>query len=122
MPLLPTDLASFAWGAALGGVAAFGTGFLKKAGEHFFGYVANRVNPKPPEPIQVDGRFVPARFNPSECAWVNEVKLYDYEEKGYTYYPHPKGNAPCYRITSDGMRPLKEFLLVKPGAKEATGA
>ena len=122
MSLLPTDLPSFAWGALLGGVAAFATGFLKKAGEHAFGYLANRINPKPPEPFQVDGRFVPTRFAPSDCAWVNEVKLYEYEEKGYTYYPHSKNNARCYRMTSDGMKPLKEFLLVQPGAKEVASA
>lgn len=122
MSLLPTDLPSFVWGAVLAGIAAFATGFLKHAGERAFGYIANKLNPKPPEPTQVDGHFVPTRFVPSECAWVNEVKLYEYEAKGYTYYPHPKSRARCFRITSDGMRPLKEFLLVQPGAKEVAGA
>jgi hypothetical protein len=122
MSILPTDLPSFAWGALLGVAAAFATGFFKKAGEHAFAYIANKIHPKAPEPVQVDGRFVPTRFAASECAWINEVKLYEYEEKGYTYYPHPKSDAPCFRMSSDGMRPLKEFLLVQPGARELTNA
>ena len=122
MSLMPSDLPSFLWGAAIGGVAAFATGFLKKAGEHAFGFVANKLNPKPPEPIQLDGKFIPSRYAPGDCAWVHEVKLYDFEEMGYTYYPHPKGNARCFRITSDGRTPFREFLLVKPGASEVAGA
>jgi hypothetical protein len=122
MSFLPTDLPSFAWGALIGAVAAFGTGFLKKAGEHVFTLVAGKVNPKPPEPEQVDGRFVPTRFAPGVCAWVREVQLYEYEEKGYTYYPHPKNEARCFRITSDGMKPVKEFLLVQPGSARVAGA
>ena len=118
MVILPTDSPSFAWGVFIGAIAAFGTGFLQKAGEHLFIYLKNRINPKVPEPEQVDGRFVPAAFPPSECVWVNEGKLYDYEQKGYSYYPHPKNNARCFRLTSHGLHPLKEFLLVQPGAKE----
>ena len=117
MAFLPTDLPSFAWGALIGVIAAFWTGFLQKAGEHAFTYFKNKINPKPPEPERVDGRFVPVAFSPSECAWVNEVKLYDYEQKGYSYYPHPKNNARCFRITSDSSRSIKEFLQVQPGAK-----
>lgn len=122
MAFLPTDFSSFAWGAFVGAVAAFGTGFLKKAGEHAFESIAGKLNPIPPEPAQVDGRFVPTRFAPGECAWVGEVKLYEYEGKGYTYYPHPRNNAHCYRLTSDGRQPIKEFLLVSPGAKEIINA
>ena len=122
MPLLPTDLPSFVWGLLIGGAAAFLTGFLKKAGEHAFTLVASKIHPKPPEPEQVDGKFYPTIFAPSDCAWVNEVKLYEYEAKGYTYYPHPKNNARCFRITSDGTRRLKEFLLVKPEAQRVPHA
>ena len=122
MVFLPTDWSSFAWGALVGGVAAFATGFLKKAGEQAFGLLSNKLNPKTPEPVQVDGKFVPTRFVPGECAWVNEVQLYDFEADGYTYYPHPKSNARCFRMTSDGRNPLKEFLVVQPGAREIAGA
>ena len=117
MPLTPTDWPSFALGALLGAVAAFGTGFLKKAGEHAFGYLSNKISPKPPEPIQVDGKFVPIRFAPSECAWVNEAKLYDYEQKGYSYYPHPKKDTRCFRLASSDRSTVKEFLLVQPNSK-----
>lgn len=118
MSFMPTDWFSFLWGLLAGGVAAFGTGFLMKAGEHVFTWLEARVNPKPPDPVQVNGTFVPSRFAPGACAWVGEVKLYEYEEKGYFYYPHPKENARCFRITSDGRNPVKEFLLVQPGAQE----
>ena len=122
MSFLPNDWPSFAWGAAIAGVAAFGTGFLKKAGEHSFTQVAAKLNPKPPEPEQVDGRFAPTRFAPGACAWVAEPKLYEYEEKGYTYYAHPKNGARCFRNTSDGRGSVREFLLVQPGAEEVAGA
>lgn len=118
MSFLPTDWPSFVWGALIGAIAAFGTGFLKKAGEHAFTHVAGKVNPKLPEPEQIDGRFESTRFAPGICAWVREARLYEYEEKGYTYYPHPKNEARCFRITSDGRDRIKEFLLVQPGAKE----
>jgi hypothetical protein len=110
------------WGAAIAGLAAFGTGFLKKAGEHTFTNVAGKLNPKPPEPEHVDGRFVPTRFAPGLCAWVSEQKLYEYEEKGYTYYPHPSNSAHCFCNTSDGRGLVREFLLVQPGAQEVAGA
>jgi hypothetical protein len=122
MSLLPTDLPSFAWGALIGAVAAFGTGFLKKFGEHAFTFFVGKINPKPPEPEQVDGLFVPTRFAPGVCAWVREVKLYEYEVKGFTYYLHPTNEARCFRITSDGMNPVKEFLLVQPGSARVPGA
>ena len=96
MSLLPIDLPSFAWGALIGAVAAFGTGFLKKAGEHMFAFVTGKINPKPSEPEQVNGRFVPTRFEPGVCTWVREAQLYEYEDKGYTYYPHPKNEAAVF--------------------------
>ena len=120
MSFLPTDWSSFLWGMLIGSVAAFGTGFLKKAGEHAFSYLVGKINPKLPDPEQVDGRFVPTRFPAGLCAWVREVQLYEYEQRSYTYYPHPKNNARCFRVTSDGKNPVKEFLLVRPGVKEAT--
>ena len=98
------------------GVIAVITLVVKQAGERGFAFIANKLNPKPPEPVQIDGKFVATRFAPGECAWVNETERYDYEEKGYTYYPHPRSNARCFRITSDG----REFLLVQPGAKEVS--
>ena len=35
-------------GIALGVIAAFGTGFLKKAGEECYSWIRNKVSPKPP--------------------------------------------------------------------------
>lgn len=122
MSFLPTDWNSFAWGALIGGIAAFSTGFLKKAGEHTFSWLASKVNPKPPEPEKVDGKFVPISFAPGVCSWVREVQLYEYDEKGYTYYPHPKNSARCFRVTSDGKNLFHEFLLVQPGAVEVACA
>ena len=119
MSFFPTDWSSFLWGTAIGALAAFGTGFLQKAGEKAFAHIDAKLNPKPPEPVQVDGRFVPTAFAAGVCAWINEVKLYEYEEKGYIYYPHPKTKGKCFRITSDGRHALKEFLMVQPGAAPA---
>ncbi len=122
MSFFPTDWLSFVWGVGLAAIAAFGTGFLKKAGEHVFTYLSNKISPKPPEPVQVDGKFVSSRYDTGTCAWVSESKLYEYEQKGYTFYPHPKEDAHCFRITSDGRHQYKEFLLVQPGAKELSNA
>ena len=116
MAFLPSDWPSFLWGAGIGAVAAFGTGFLQKAGEKAFARLDERLHPKAPDPVQVDGKFVPERFSPGLCAWVREVQLYEYEAKNYTYYPHPKSDARCFRITSDGRNPVKEYLMVQPGA------
>ncbi|MGZ8984553.1 MAG: hypothetical protein ACXW11_11490 [Methylotenera sp.] len=116
MAFLPTDLSSFAWGVLIGGLVAFATGFFQKAGEHTFTFVKNKINLAPPEPEQVDGRFVQNICLPDKCAWVNEARLYEFEQKNYSYYPHPKNNARCYRITSDGHHTIKEYLLVQPGS------
>lgn len=43
------NLSSFLWGIALGVIAAFGTGFLKKAGEDFYSWAKKKVNPKASE-------------------------------------------------------------------------
>lgn len=122
MPFLPTDLPSFAWGAFAGAAVAFGTGFLKKAGEHTFDLLAHRLNPPPPQPVQVDGQFVPTAYAPADCAWVGEEHVYDYETKGYTHYPHPESGAKCFRVISDGNKPVREVLLVQPGAVRRTSA
>jgi hypothetical protein len=121
MSLLPSDPSSFVWGAVVGGAVAFLTGFLQKAGEETFSALSRKINPGPPDPVQVDGKFSPTKFAPVDCAWVLEVKLYEYEQRGYTYYPHPKNGGRCFRVTSDGHRPIKEFLVVQPGAKEIVG-
>jgi len=119
MSLLPSDFVSFAWGTAIGVLGAFGTGFLKKGGEDFYSWVKNKIHPKPLNPIQVDGQFVPSLYEAGSCAWVRQERTYEYEEKAYTYYPHPKNGARCFRVTSDGSRPLTEFLMVKPEANHA---
>lgn len=116
MSFLPSDWSSFLLGVGTGALTAFATGFLRKAGEKAFAYVEGKLNPKQPEPVQLDGKFSPTAFAPSQCAWINEVKLYEYEVKGYTYYPHPKTKGKCFRIASDGRLPVKEFLMVQPGA------
>ena len=87
-----------------------------------FARLDERLHPKAPDPVQVDGKFVPERFSPGLCAWVREVQLYEYEEKNYTYYPHPKSDARCFRITSDGRNPVKEYLMVQPGAVRSSDA
>lgn len=43
------DFTSFLWGAAIGVVGAFATGFLKKAGEDCYSWVRKKTNPKTAE-------------------------------------------------------------------------
>ncbi len=47
MSLLPTDWKSFLWGAGTGAFVLFATGFLQKAGEHFFEWTKRKVAPGP---------------------------------------------------------------------------
>ncbi|MDD5335261.1 MAG: hypothetical protein PHS32_16135 [Rhodoferax sp.] len=49
MTLLPSDLTSLIWGVALGVIGAFGTGFLKKAGEECYSWIRKKFGPKIPE-------------------------------------------------------------------------
>ncbi len=122
MSLLPTDMISFLWGSVAGGLMIFSSGFLKKAGEHAFSYLTKRLNPLQPEPVQVDGQFTPSQFAPHQCSWVNAVGVYDYEAKGFIYYPHPKTGGKCFRVIADGSQPLKQFLVVQPGAQRVASA
>jgi hypothetical protein len=116
MFFLPLDPNSFTLGAVVGIVGAFGTGFLKKAGEDFYSWVKNKIHPKLPESIQIDGTFLPSQFEPGSCAWIRQERLYEFEEQAYSYYPHRKNGARCFRVTYDGSKPLTEYLMVKPGA------
>jgi hypothetical protein len=110
---------SFTWGALVGGVAAFGSGFLKKAGEHVYELFRKKFFPEPLGPIEVDRRFPPTLYKTGSCAWVAETDVAEFEDKGYTHYPHPSGAPKCFRITHDGRRDFKEFLMVRPDAETA---
>jgi hypothetical protein len=44
------DISSFLWGAAIGVIGAFATGFLKKAGEDSYSWAKKKINPKAGEP------------------------------------------------------------------------
>jgi len=47
MSFLPTDWKSFLWGAGTGAFVLFATGFLQKAGEHFFEWAKSKIAPGP---------------------------------------------------------------------------
>jgi len=113
------DWVSFGSGAVIGGVAAFATGFLKKAGEHAYEFVREKFFPEPLGPIEIDRKYAPSLFKLGSCSWVPEVDLDEFESKGHTHYPHPSGAPRCYRATMTGHGPVKEFLMVKPGAEKA---
>jgi hypothetical protein len=49
MTFFPSDITSVIWGVAIGVIGAFGAGFLKKAGEDFYSWIRNKVNPKSTE-------------------------------------------------------------------------
>jgi len=116
--LLPDDLTSYIWGAASVAVAWFLSSLTKAAGKDAWSWLKNKINPAPPEPIKVDGKFVPEAYEPGSCAWVREEKVYDYEDKGYFYYPHPKNGAKCFRETYSGQIKYVEWLMVKPDVKQ----
>lgn len=44
------DISSFLWGATIGVIGAFATGFLKKAGEDSYSWMKKKINPKSTEP------------------------------------------------------------------------
>lgn len=121
MNFLPADLPSFVWGIAIGAVAAFGTGFLQKAGEAAFAWLSAKINPETPAPTEVDRKFQPSEMPAGKLAWVNEPKRAEYEDKGFGYYPHPKTKAPCFRISHDGHRQFKEYLMVSPEMHQQNG-
>jgi len=117
--LLPSDWPSFVSGVAIGAVAAFLTGFLKKMGEDAWTAFKARYFPNPPDPIQVARDFDPSLFEPGACSWVPKLKMRDFEAKGYTFYPHPERGAKCFRVTqlSRASPETTEYLMVKPGAQ-----
>jgi hypothetical protein len=116
MDFLPSDWTSFIWGTFIGGVAAFATGFLKKAGDHAYSAIQRRFFPEPLKSIEVDRKFVPSLYKIGGCAWVAELDVSEFEDKGFKHYPHPSGSPKCFRVTSDGRRTINEFLMVKPDA------
>jgi hypothetical protein len=122
MSWLPQDWVSFAWGAAVALAGLLASGFATKLGEDVYQWLKGKIRPPKPEPVRVEAQFAPTLFADGDCVWVAEEKLYKYEDEQYTYYPHPKTAAPCYRIASPGPPPRKEYLLAKPGAAKKAAA
>jgi hypothetical protein len=110
MDFWPRDLLSFGWGLLVGGVAAFLTGFLKKAGEDTWTAVHKRLFPLDPEPIHVPANFNPNQYEQGTFAWVRDDSIHQREIEGYTHFLHPNGRAKCFR-TIPGHR---EFLMRTP--------
>ena len=103
---------------AIGAVGLFITGFLKEVGKDSWLALKGRLFPKAPEPIQVATNFEPVLYDAGSCSWVPEVRLYEKEAEGYTYYPHPNRGAKCFRIAQTGHGPSNEFLMARPDAKK----
>ena len=118
MDFLPTDWKSFLWGVAVGAFGAFFAGFLKKFGEDAYSSLKSKWFPEPPEPVKVDGKFVPTAFEPAKCAWVPEGTIYNYETQNYFYYPHPKTGGKCFRVVGEGASMRNEFLMVAPDTEK----
>jgi hypothetical protein len=119
------DLTSFALGVVVGTIGAFFTGFLKKAGEDAWSWSKAKVFPAPPVPLapmRVEGKFPATLYAPGDCAWVREEKTYEYEAKGYFYYPHPKNGARCFRNAPVGSEMHHEYLMVSPNATKTGDA
>lgn len=102
---------SFVGGVILGGVGAFATGFLKKAGEDAWSALKRRISPPEPEPILVSNNFDGSQYQQGNFSWVRESSLHEKEAEGYTYFRHPNHQqARCYRQLPD----RKEFLMRRP--------
>jgi len=110
------EILSYLLGLVLIAAGLMFHGFFKEVGKDIWGYLKSKFNPPDPDPIKVDGSFDSKQPTPSNRAWVNESKLYDFESRGYTYYPHPKNQAKCFRETGAGNNRYIEFLMVKPDA------
>ena len=91
------------------------SGVIKKAGEDLYGLIKTKVTP--PEPILVPHDFDPVLYEPGECAWVPESKRERLVADGYTYYPHAKRGAMCFRMTHSAHGQTNEYLMAKPSAK-----
>src|SRR5262245_7173027 len=100
------DWSSFLWGIALGGLAAFTTGFLKKFGEDAYMAIKNRLFPSEPNPIPLPAAFNPNLYEQAHFSWVHENEVHDKQAQGYTYFMHPTHHAKCFRQLPD----RKEFL------------
>jgi hypothetical protein len=113
--LIPTDWTSFIWGIAVGGLAALFSGVIKKAGEDLYCLIKARI--KAPEPVPVSHDFDPILFEHGECSWVPESKRATRATEGYTYYPHGKRGAKCFRMVHTVHGQTNEWLMVRPNAK-----
>lgn len=107
---------SFVFGVVLGAAGMLATGFLRAAGSDLYQYLKKRINPPPLEPVKVGSHFDPVLYEPGSCAWVREEKVDDYEHDKYTFYPHPKSGAKCFREAWVGPQKRIEFLMVRPDA------
>lgn len=114
--MFPDDLPSYLWGAATIGIAWFLSSFFGAAGSDAWSLLKRKVKPGP---MKVSRKFSPEIYAPGDCAWVGDDKIFDYEDNGYEYYPHPKNGAKCFReiMVHSGMKG-NEWLMVKPGAEK----
>jgi hypothetical protein len=108
------DWSSFGLGAGLGaivmaGVGAVFKGFGTEAGKALWKRMDEQRNPPHAE---VPRDFVPTAFSNSQCAWVSHTRLYEFEQKDWRHYPHPKTRGPVYRMSGA----TKEYLMVGPDA------
>jgi hypothetical protein len=103
----------FASGTGFGLLVAFFTGFFKKAGEHFFIFLNNKIYPPEPEPIEVEKTFQPDSEHIERCSWVGEEKLTFFLNSGYAYYKCDRTGAKFFRFSSIA-RNHKEFLMCTP--------
>ena len=94
---------------------------MKKAGEDAYDKTKEKLFPAPPEPVKFSGKFAATAYAPGTCSWVPEDRLYEFEEKNYSYYPHPQTGAKCFRVVSlGGNATREEYLMVQPDAKKLT--
>lgn len=116
--LLPTDLVSAIWGAVLAALALIASGALKKTGEIAVTSAHARLFPAALEPEELPQMFEPRDYPSASCRWIEEPRVFELEQRGYTHYPHPKNGAKSFKWASRGDYRYREFLMVQAGARK----
>jgi hypothetical protein len=101
----------FLSGLLIGALAAFGTGFLKKAGETFFTAIYKKYFDDSQEFVEVGSSYEVSPSAEIQFAWVAEFKTYEFLNKGFRFHWIDDKKNGCFRKTSDGRRVYKEFLM-----------
>ena len=107
------SLIDFIIGVVVGFSGAFLTGVTTKASEDFYKKFIKKYIFPTQQFVPVGKSFTLEKSKNENLAWISEDKLYEYEAQGYKFKWIDKKKNACYRMTSDGSRNYKEYLMFK---------